>query len=139
MAFFFRKMEFFTIHIMALRKSVQLNMPYLIYKIECNCNFDEGVLSCRVFIFLKKAFDTVYHFILLQKLHNNYYGIKGIIHDSSSIFISLIMYNQPKLVQRFLLNNSLLPVVSLRGLCSGLYCYFSCTSTTYIYIDHPKD
>ena len=87
-------------------------MPYLIYKIELNCNFDEGMLSCSVFIYLKKAFDTVYHFILLQELHN--YGIRGIIHDSSSIFISLIMNNQPKLVQRFLLN-SLLPGVSLRG------------------------
>lgn len=65
---FFRQMEFFTIiHIMALRKSVQLNMPHLIYKIEFNCNFDEGMLSCGVFIYLKKAFDTVYHFILLQK------------------------------------------------------------------------
>ena len=105
-------------------------MPYLIYKIECNCNFDEGMLSCGVFIYLKKAFDTVYHFILLQKLHN--YGIRGIIHDSSSIFISLIMYNQPKLVQRFLLN-SLLPVVSLGGLCLSLYYYFSCTAMTYIH------
>ena len=31
-------------------------------------NFDEGMLSCGVFINLKKAFDSVDHFILFKKL-----------------------------------------------------------------------
>lgn len=46
--------------------------------------------------------------------------------------ISLIVFNQFKLVQRFLLN-SLRSVVPLKSLCWGLH-YSSCTSTTYV--DH---
>ena len=47
-----------------------------------------------------------------------------------SILISLIVFNQLKLVQRFPLN-SLRPVASLKGSCWGLY-YSSCTSTIYV-------
>ena len=42
-------------------------------------NMNKGMLSCGVFIDLQKAFDTVDHHILLQKL--NHYGIRGIIND----------------------------------------------------------
>ena len=42
-------------------------------------HFDKGMLSCGVFIDLKKAFDAIDHCILLQKLYH--YGIRGIIND----------------------------------------------------------
>ena len=38
-------------------------------------NINEGILTGKVFIDLKKAFDTVDHATLFQKL--NYYSIKG--------------------------------------------------------------
>ena len=42
-------------------------------------NMNEGMFSCGVFIDLQKAFDTVDHHILLQKL--NHYETRGIIND----------------------------------------------------------
>ena len=42
-------------------------------------NMDKPYFSCDVFIDLKKAFHTVIHQILLDKL--NFYGFRGLIND----------------------------------------------------------
>jgi len=48
-------------------------------------NMDNKLFSCGIFIDLKKAFDTVDHSILLNKL--NHYGIRGIVNDWFSSYL----------------------------------------------------
>lgn len=65
------------------RHSTQHAILDMISDIQSNMN--QQLLSCRVFIDLKKAFDAVNDDILLNKL--NHYGFRGIVNDwfSSSL------------------------------------------------------
>ena len=47
---------------------------------------DDGNIGCGVFVELQKAFDTVYHQILLLEL--NQYGIQGFSNDSFKSYLS---------------------------------------------------
>ena len=49
-------------------------------------NMDKGMFSCGDLIDLQKAFDTVDHFILLQKL--SHYEIRGIINKWFHSYLS---------------------------------------------------
>ena len=50
-----------------------------------NNSFDNMIAVISVFIDLRKAFDTIDHTILLQKL--NHYGIRGIVNRWVSSYL----------------------------------------------------
>ena len=47
---------------------------------------DDGNIGCGVFVELQKAFDTVYHQILLLELNQD--GIQGFLNDSFKSYLS---------------------------------------------------
>ena len=53
---------------------------------DIQANMNQRLLSCGVFIYLKKALDTVDYEILLNKL--NHYGFRGVINDWFSSYLN---------------------------------------------------
>ena len=53
---------------------------------DISSNLNENKIVCSIFLDLKKAFDTVNHTLLLQKLHK--YGVRGITFDIFKSYLS---------------------------------------------------
>ena len=78
---------------------------------------DQGDLSCGIFLDFSKAFDTVDHAILVEKL--DFYGIRGIAKD----WVTSYLTNR----QQFVTVNGILvyPVVYLRDQSSVQFVFFT--------------
>ena len=90
-------------------------------------NMDIKLFTCGIFIDLKKAFDTVDHAILLQKL--NHYGIRGIINDWFSSY--LLGRSQVTEVDSYLSSNSQITCGVPQGSVKA-HCYSWSTSMIFI-------
>ena len=66
-------------------KSSQLTMLYITLIESIGKALDEGNFACGIFLDLQKAFDTVDHTILINKLQH--YGIHGIPNDWFSSYL----------------------------------------------------
>ena len=52
---------------------------------EITNNFENNKITCAIFLDLAKAFDSINHAVLLQKLHT--YGIRGIALDQFESYL----------------------------------------------------
>ena len=68
------------------RKDLSTNHAILTLLESIQKALDDGQFACGIFIDLEKAFDTVGHDILLEKL--NHYGIRGIANDWFRSYLS---------------------------------------------------
>ena len=73
-------------HQYGFRKNYSTNHAVLSILEEIRLNLDKKIFSCGVFVDLEKAFDTVNHKILIEKL--NHYGIKGIPNKWFTSYLS---------------------------------------------------
>ena len=78
-------------------------------------NMNNKLFSCGIFIDLKKAFDTVNHSILLNKL--NHYGVRGLVNDWFSSY--LFKRTQTTEINSFISNKEIVPCGVPRGSLLG--------------------
>ena len=68
------------------RKDFSMNHAILTLLESIQEELNNAIFACRIFIDLKKAFDTISHDILLEKL--NHCGIRGISNDQFRSYLS---------------------------------------------------